>query len=148
MATLTSGAAHTLPFLGKQLRPVEVKPVPADVAQLLADLDSPRFAERAKASVELEKRGKAVEKYLRMELAKNPPLEASRRLKQLLDKLGPTHLEPLPPEQQRAVLAMRVLEHIGTAEARGLLTRLAEGAADAEQTRQAALALKRLKDRE
>jgi hypothetical protein len=44
----------------------------------------------------------------------------------------------------RTLRAIRVLEHIGTAEARELLRKLAGGAAEVRETREAEKALQRL----
>jgi WD40 repeat protein len=143
MNTMAAAGAEALAILQKNLKPAVGVPVPEDVAKLITDLDSLAFAIREKAASELHKRGKEVEKYLRSELAKEPSLEMSRRLRRMLDSFGPVAPRPLAPEERRAIMAVRVLEHISTADARAVLERLATGAPEAEQTRHARAALRR-----
>ena len=109
--------------------------------QLIADLDSAQFAVREEASRELEKLGEPVEPALRQALRSRPTLETRRRLERLLEKLD----APVPPvETLRALRAVEVLEHIGTAEARRVVQDLARGAAGAGLTEEAAAAVQRM----
>ena len=78
---------------------------------------------------------------MRRALKDRPPLEVSRRIEDLLDRLGPS---PLPPEGLRALRAIEVLEHLGTPGAMSCLETLAKGAPEARQTRDAKAALGRL----
>jgi hypothetical protein len=119
-----------------------VKPVSADqLGRLLADLDDNDFPVREKATLELERLGKFIEVPLRKTLEKQPSLEARRRIERLLETLertGPA------PEVLRSLRSVEVLELIGTTEAREGLRTLAQGADDAELTREARAALERL----
>ena len=85
------------------------------MAALVADLDRDTFAVREKASQELEKLGESVVGALRAKLADRPALELRQRLERLLDKFDG---KGLSAEQLRAVRAVQVLEHMGTAEAK------------------------------
>src|SRR5262249_36782818 len=73
---------------------------------------------REKATDELAKFGKDAEGALREARAASPSAEVSTRLDKLLRDLGRTELTP---GQERDVRAVRVLEQLGTPEARKLL---------------------------
>jgi hypothetical protein len=140
LVTLGSMPRTTPAFLAERLRAAEAVP-PPHVAALIADLDNRRYAAREKAMSELEKLGDRVEPFLQQALAANPPLEVQRRLERILARLtqdGP------PAEQMRILRAVEALEMLGTAEARQVLQRLAEGAPGARATEQARAALRRL----
>ncbi|HEY7307784.1 MAG TPA: WD40 repeat domain-containing protein [Gemmataceae bacterium] len=129
-------------FLRRELRPIPV-PDATRTAQLIAELDSDRFALRDRATRELEKLGDVAEVALQKALAAKPSLEARRRLEQLLRKLkGPI----TNPQQLQALRGVEVLEHIGTSEARQVLETLANGA-PARLTREAKASLRRLSQR-
>ena len=98
----------------------------------IAELDSPQFATRDRASRKLEAMGESAVEGLRKMLAGKASLEARHRAEALLKRLteGPLTGEPL-----RAVRAAAVLEHIGTPAARHLLQTLAGGAPEARLTR-------------
>ena len=72
-----------------------------------------------------------------------PPLEVSRRIEDLLNKI---ECGPLTPETLQTLRAIEVLEHLGTPEARRLLEKLG-GGAEARETREAKAALERLNRR-
>jgi hypothetical protein len=114
--------------------------------QLIADLDADDFATRESASKELEKLGKSAEGPIREAMAAGPPLEAEKRLEQLLKLLGEEW--PLSAEQQRDVRAVRALEQTGTPEARKLLESLTKESPGWWVAQQASAALERLKQRE
>ncbi|HYT90473.1 MAG TPA: WD40 repeat domain-containing protein [Gemmataceae bacterium] len=131
---------ETVALLEKRLAPI--RPVSAErLDTLLRDLGSARFGTREQASRELEQLGDLAEPVLRRALAEVPLLETGRRCEQLLAKL------PDSVEIARALWGVRLLEVLGTPAARAYLQRLAEGAAEARQTRQARLALRRLEQR-
>ncbi|MCI0742591.1 MAG: sigma-70 family RNA polymerase sigma factor [Gemmataceae bacterium] len=134
-------ADSSMDFLKKQLRPL--KSVDGKrLARLIEDLDSAQFEVRQRAAKELDALADLAEPALRKALSGQPTLEARQRLKQLLDKLeGPI----TSPKLLREFRAVEVLEKIGGAEAKQLLTSLAAGAPDAWLTREARLALERLK---
>jgi hypothetical protein len=140
---LVEASGASLPLLRERLRPAPAPDVER-VARLLAGLGSDRFDDRARVVAELERLGEQVEGALRRLLAEKPPLEVVRRVEGLLVRLeGPL----TDPERLCQVRAVEVLEGIGNAEARRLLQTLAAGHAEARQTREAADALRRLRDR-
>jgi hypothetical protein len=112
--------------------------------QLVKNLDSDQFAERTNAADELAALGDAALPLIRQTLARQPSLEARRRLEALLAKSeGPISA----PEPLRMLRAIEVLEHIGTPEAKQVLTKLADGAAAAMVTQDAKASLERLNKR-
>ncbi len=137
---LAAVPAQSLPFLKERVRPFPV-PEPRRLAQLLADLDSGRFAVREKAGRELEGLTGLAGKVLRAALASPRSIEFRRRVELLLARLdGPVQY----PEVRRALRVVEVLEHVGTAEARAFLAELSRGAPGARLTREALVALRRL----
>jgi hypothetical protein len=139
IATLTAAPAQTIPFLDVYLRPgvVDAKPI----EKLLADLDGDSFMAREAAARELTRLHYRVEPMLRRALEGKPSLELRRRVQAIL--AGPK--KPLA-EDLRTLRAIAVLERIGTAEARPILEKLAEGAA-CREAQEAQAALQRLKRR-
>lgn len=137
---LAGAPAETLPLFKVRLQPIP-KVEPEKIARLINALDSSRFVERDKATIELEKLGEAVIADLRHALAKPGSLESRRRIEELLVKLGSAapSLETL-----RTLRAVEVLEQIGNPAARQSLQVLAEGASGARLTRDARAALERL----
>src|SRR5205823_5086816 len=96
---------------------------------------------REGAAKELEAVGETAAGTLRAALGEKSSLEARRRVERLLEKLrGPV----TRPETLRALRAVAVLEDIGSAEARQILTTLTKGEPDARLTREAQATLKRL----
>jgi proline dehydrogenase len=70
-------------------------------------------------------------------------LEARRRIKALLERLRTERFNP-SPERLRVVRVVEVLERIGDAESRRILSALARGAPEAQLTTEAKTALERL----
>jgi WD40 repeat protein len=141
MWNLAGSVAKSLPLLRERLQPVAA--VDAEqLARLIANLESPRFAVREKATKELEKLGPLARSALEAVLKKEPTLELKRRVQQLLDLL---ESGPATAEDRRAVRAVEALEHIATPEARQLLQSLASGAPGAWLTEEARAASRRLK---
>jgi WD40 repeat protein len=140
---LSADPKQVTPFLRERLRPA-VPVAPAVLDRWIADLQSDKYSERAKASEALEKLGDLAVPSLTKVLAGRPTLEARRRAEKLLDRLTGG---PLSGEQVRLVRALEVLERQGTAEARGVLETLARGAPGALPTREAQAALDRLSQR-
>jgi len=138
MGKLARAANRSVRFLQGKLRPVTAAD-PARLRQLLTDLDSDRFAMRAKAFAELASLGELAEAALRKPLAKPPSLELQKRINQLLEKLDETR-----PQRLQSVRAIQVLELIGTAPGRQLLQTLARGTPEARLTQEAQSALLRL----
>jgi WD40 repeat protein len=125
-------------------------PVPAGdekrLARLIADLDSPNFATRQKATKELSDSGEATAGYCRRALRGNLSLEARRRLEGILDKHDQVWRDP-SPERLRLLRTVEALELAATPGARAVLNTLARGAPGARLTDEARAALDRLNRR-
>jgi RNA polymerase sigma factor (sigma-70 family) len=134
---LVAATGQSIPFLQQRLRPA-ASVAPRQVAPLIADLDSARFAVRRKAAHALERLGDRAEAALRNRLAANPPLETRRRIEQLLRQMNVMNGERL-----RAVRALTVLERDGGPGARKMLAELARGEPGMWLTRVAAEILNR-----
>jgi WD40 repeat protein len=136
--TLAAAPAQAVPFLAEHLQSA-AKVNSKRVERLLADLNSDQFAVREAAMRGLADLGEQVEPNLRRTLERKPPAEVWRRVEALL-----TAPRPLPAgELLRTLRAIRVLERVGTREARQVLHKLAGGAPD-RPTREAREALERL----
>lgn len=140
---LANAPGPAVRLLRDRLRPApHMKP--KTVPELLADLNDEEFAVREAATAALLKLGGKVVPALREALVAPPSAEVRRRLKRLLDEIPAA--KPLP-EDLRIQRAIQVLERIGTADARDVLRALAKGSAEADQTRDAREALRRLEAR-
>jgi WD40 repeat protein len=143
MGQLIADPARTLALAEQHLKPV----APADpkvVNKLLADLNSPSYATRQKATLELDKLADVVQAALAERLSAKPSLEMRKRIEALLDKLeGPV----TSPELLRGLRAVEVLERIATPEARQVLAAVAKGADGHRLTDAARAALARLDKR-
>ncbi len=139
ICALAASPKRALPFLAEHLRPVTLVD-PERVDRLLSDLDSEHFALRETAARQLEDMGSQIEPALRRVLAGKPSLEVRNRVRAIQDKL-----QGVPPSATlRNLRAIHVLETLGTQEAKNLLGKLAQGAAEARLTREAKAALNRL----
>jgi hypothetical protein len=143
---LVAAAPESVPFLRLRLRPVP-RTEPREVARWLAELDHDDFAARERATAELEKVREAAEADLRKFLRGSASGEARRRVRRVLEGLEAQRWWAPSPEQARALRAVEVLEHVGTAEAKRVLEVLAAGAPEGRLTREARAALRRLKAR-
>jgi hypothetical protein len=131
-----SGDAATR-LLSRHVRPSLSADAPT-IARLVRELDSPRFRVRQQAEEDLERLDESAEAALKGALAGAPPPELRRRVARLLEQVEQSRrLRP------RALRAVEVLEHIGSAEAVKLLRELAAGRPDAPLTRVAREALER-----
>jgi WD40 repeat protein len=130
-------------LLAGSLRPAT--PIhPSWIASLIADLDSPRFAARERASAELGRLGRKAEPALKDALGGRPTAEVRLRIGRLLSETS----QSIPsPELLQARRAIGVLERIGTDEARRVLEELAGGAPGMPETEQARAAARRLRSR-
>ncbi|MBL8794104.1 MAG: sigma-70 family RNA polymerase sigma factor [Planctomycetia bacterium] len=141
--TLSAAPRESLPFLKQRLRPPgpQERQLTERVCRLIADLDSEKFATRQQASDELVKLGFDALPLLRGRLMDQPSLEVRTRIEQVLERMGGF------PEAELVVpvRAVRVLEAVGTPEARRLLETLAAGPPGAPPTLAARAALARLK---
>lgn len=141
--TLVAAPEQTPPFFRKHLLPALPIDAPR-IARLIGELDSASFQAREAATRELLKLAELARPALREALGKRPPLEAQRRIQQILDQWE----EPaVPTEQLRLLRAVQVLEHIDTNEARQVLETVAKGAPEARLTREAKESLRRLAQR-
>jgi hypothetical protein len=132
---------NTVALLRKRVKPVP-RPDPKRLARSIANLDSDDFETRRRAEDELDHVSAAAGPALRKALTAGPTLEAQRRIDRLLKKLDPLAIPT--GETLRELRAVQVLEMRGDAEARRLLQKLAQGAAEARLTEDAAAALARL----
>jgi WD40 repeat protein len=138
--TLAAAGDRAVALLKERVRPA---PAPGRrVRQLIDDLNHEDFAVRKAAAEDLAVLGPGVEQELLRALEDRPPLETHRRLVALLDAL---RRQDLTPEQVRAVRAVRVLERVGSHDARALLEALAGGGPQAPLTQEARAALERVR---
>jgi WD40 repeat protein len=140
MHRLASSPEQAVPFLREKM----FGPAPVGAEQLrklIADLDSDRFAERDKASKELERLGEVAEPELRLALKNPPSPEVRARIRTLLRKLsGPSGARG----RLQILRAISVLERSRTAKARQALGELAKAAPGALLGKEAQAALERL----
>jgi RNA polymerase sigma factor (sigma-70 family) len=140
MRTLVAAPAQAVPYLQEKLRPAPV----ADekiTSRWIADLRSNNFQARQKADEELEKLGESARPALQKALEGKPTLDLRQRLERLLAKAEDSF------EQLRLLRAIRVLEYIGTPEARKVLQTVATGNSAARLTQEAKAALGRIEKR-
>ncbi len=139
MAALAASPAEAPRLLRTNLRPAPV-PTEAELDRVVTRLGADTFAEREKASAELERFGPHAVAGARERLGRSPPPEVRRRLRAFLERYdGPSP----SPYQMRCVRGVAVLEAINTAETRALLAELAKGPADDPLTREARAARRR-----
>ena len=147
-AALVASPEQAATFLKQQLQPAEAagesEASEKRLNQLMNDLDAGQFAVREMASQELKRLGIRAEPALRRALANNPSPEKRLRIERILadmkraQGIGPTG------EALRTLRAMRVLEQLGTEQAREVLESFARGKFEARETREAKAALQRL----
>jgi hypothetical protein len=139
---LVNSSKQSVPLIAESLKAHPRTAVDdRQVARLIADLDDDKFEVREMASTELAKLGNAAAPALRTALKAPGSAESHRRLEALVAKLEKGRDTP---EHRRALRAIEVLEHVGTPEARQVLTRLAKESSDADLERAARAALARL----
>jgi WD40 repeat protein len=141
IGSLASDPGRTVAFLARQVRPLRTEDC-EPVRRLLKDLEDKRFAPRRQAQRELAKLGAEWAPLLEEVLAGEPSLEVRRRIEPLLDAPA---MRRWSPEMVRQLRALYALELIGTAEARRLLERVADGLPEARLTQEAKAALQRLR---
>jgi hypothetical protein len=137
---LRRAPGQAVPYLRARLRPVR-----ANFARMLADLDSDDYQMRTQALRDLRRFGRVAEKSLRRALENKPSLEVRRRIEQLLEEMpdGPDTVRAEP----REVRAVELLEDVGTTEARRVLQALADGLEESELSQEARASLARLAHR-
>ncbi|MBL8793414.1 MAG: hypothetical protein JNM56_05900, partial [Planctomycetia bacterium] len=143
MRALATVPRQATSFFSERLRPVAAVE-PRALAKLIADLDSRQFAVRQQAAEELEVLGSQAVPALQEVLKGEPSLEVRQRVEELLDEADRLILSGRALRTWRAI---EVLEHLGTPEARQLLTNLGKGTPDSRLTREAQAALARCKRR-
>jgi WD40 repeat protein len=141
MRALASHPETALKIAGDQLKPAEPLD-PQWVTARFRDLDNQKFAERERATRELEEVGDRAAAALETFLAAKPSAEARGRAEKLLAK---TRSQVVTGQGAQALRALEVLEWIGTAKARELVENLAKGAEGASLTEEAKRSLKRWK---
>lgn len=130
-------------FLAEKIAPARAPDTGGKpIAQWIRELGSTNFALRNRANATLQKLGTAVEPDLRESVARAPDVETKRRIEELLDRIAS---QQLTTEELRDSRAVEVLEAIGTAEARTVLTRWSGGHPGAVLTRESRTALTRLR---
>jgi WD40 repeat protein len=143
--TLLGANEQTVPFLRAHLHPAVALDIDKRrIARLIANLDSEEFAERERAMKELRRLGERAAPALREARQGKLPLEARKRVEELLDGV---RASAASPQLLRELRAIEVLEHIGTSEARQVLASLAKGDSEARLTREAKVSLERLSKR-
>jgi hypothetical protein len=129
--------------IGKKVRPVS-SDLRRKVEKTAADLDDDAFTRREQAMRDLQGLAHRFAPLLEAKRRQAPAGEGRNRLSFVLKQMGE---EKTPASLQVELRAVRLLEEIGTAEARDLLDRLARGAAQARLTVEARAALDRLNSR-
>ena len=139
MAALAASPTEAVRLLKAKLRPAPV-PTEAELDRIVAQLGADSFAEREKASAELERFGPNAVAGARERLGRSPAPEVRRRLGAFLERYdGPNP----SPYRLRCVRGVAVLEVMKTGDARALLAELAKGPADDLLTREARAASRR-----
>lgn len=132
------------PVTASKIASEHLKPAPPVnpqwVAARLRELDHPKFAERDRATRELEAAGDGVAAAVERFLAAKPSAEARQRAEKILAKI---RTRGATDQTAQSLRALEVLEWLGTAEARGLVEKLAKGAEGASLTEEAKRSLKR-----
>jgi RNA polymerase sigma factor (sigma-70 family) len=130
--------SEAVKFFADKIKPVE--PLDANrIQQLLADLDSAKFAERESASRTLGDLGQQAKPYLEEAVKTAKSIEFRARARKILDGL-----KKMTPEQIRQMRVVLALERIDDDDGRNLLKKWAGGLKGALLTVEAAAALKRL----
>jgi hypothetical protein len=136
--TLIAAGGPAVTFLRERLSPEA--PDRARLARLVAALDADTFAEREKASQELEKLGEQAAPALKQALAGDSSPEVRRRAERLLAALA----RPDNPARLRVLRAVEVLEKAGDPDKRKALEALARDMPETLTGREARAALGRL----
>jgi RNA polymerase sigma factor (sigma-70 family) len=141
--SFTADPHQAVPCLAERMRHLPVGSG-QQIAKLIADLDSDTFFIRDTAQNKLEKLGPLAEQALRDRLARNPSLEARRRIEQALEKRE----APIQSaEVLRVARAIEALESIATPEALQALKDTARQCSEAYLKREAQASCDRLAKR-
>lgn len=114
-----SDVKNSIPYLREKVPPTKI---PVEVDRLVADLGSPRFAERAAAAKRLTELGSTAGEPLRKVLAKTESVEVRERIETILATHGTTS-----PVDLRAHRAHEVLDILDTPDAWALRAEWAKG---------------------
>src|SRR5262249_14676532 len=140
MQRLLASPERAVAVLQTRLKPVAAVDT-RRIERCIAELDSDDFKVRQRAMKELETLGELAEPAMQKALGKKPPLDVTRRLERLLDQVANA---ALPADTLRQIRAIEVLESLATPAADRLLERLAGGAPEARQTKEAKAVLARV----
>lgn len=127
VGALAAGGDDAVAFLRRQIEPVLRKANALGVRQMIAELDSDRYAVRERASRQIEMLGGWAAPRLREALRRPASVEARVRLKELIKACGVLPADT--PPRRRIIGAARVLERIGTPKAKALLRLVASSGA-------------------
>lgn len=139
MRQLATAPGETLRYLGDAAPAAKRTATDKQIEDLIRQLDSDGFAEREKATQELELLDWQAAPALRKAVQTAGTLELKRRLEQLIGRAE----GPLTGTNLRWHRAVEVVEWIGTAEAKAVLERWSQGAAASPLSEEASKALKR-----
>jgi hypothetical protein len=142
VAALVAKPDVAVPLLADEARPVSVPPADR-VKAAVADLGDREFKVREAAEKQLRRWGDLAADALK-EAEADANAEQGERIRRLLEALD---AEETDPDRLRLLRAVEVLERIGGPSAKAVLDKLAGGAAASGVTREAADAVRRLKDR-
>ena len=138
---LADQPAEAVALLRDRLKPVKAADA-GTVRQLVAKLDASEFAEREKATEELQNLGCAAVPVLRQALKGEVSAEQRKRVEEVLAAVTAPAI--LSGDSLRQMRAVSVLERAATADARKLLSELAAGNPEARLTKEAAEAAVRM----
>jgi len=137
---LVSRRQETAVFLKERLKPV--LPTNQDrIARLIHDLDDKDSSVREKATSDLQALKELAQPALQHALEAGVSLEVQKRIKRIMEGIG-----PLCSDRLLSIRVVAVLEYMQTKESIELLEMLAKGATDAWLTKQAKGSLDRLKN--
>lgn len=133
-----------VPWIAERLTIPDGAAMERRLKQLVADLDSPRFAIRERASKDLESAGRTALALLEKTLAQEGiSPEWRMRLEKLIAKCK-LEDNPLTAPQRLTMRTIHALEQTETAEATALLVRLADASLDAGLSLEARVAVERI----
>jgi WD40 repeat protein len=133
IGALAAAPKETLAFIKPRLptlRPIE----PAALRKRIADLESADFKTRNQAMVDLEMQQELAVAELRAALAANPPIEARRRIEDLLGRTQPDALAD-GSERLRWLRVIELLERLDLPDADAMLRSLADGSKETQVAR-------------
>jgi hypothetical protein len=139
MRRLAADPETALKTASEHLKPAKPIDSPWVVARL-RDLDHQEFAERDRATRELEESSDGVAVAVERFLATKPSAEPRRRAEKVLARIRG---RDATDQAAQSLRALEVLEWLGTAKARELVETLAKGAEGMSLTEEARRSLKR-----